>query len=283
MGWQDRDYHRGEQGGGFGGMRFAFPPFTPLFAVLASVNLLLFLIKVSDAAYGELLEWGALTFGRWDYCLQVWRWITYQYVHGGGEHVFFNLLSMYFFLPTLEKRWGWKRTLGFYTLGGIAAGVFYLLLVAITGYWGTFLIGASGSVLATIGAVAYFYPDVRIFGIIPIRVMAALLGVLYLLTVVGDKNFSDAAHLGGLGFGFVAPWLAGPFLAERVRRYKAAQKDRAIQSEIDEQKEVDRILAKVAEQGMNSLSSREKKALARATENQIKRDQEREKRVRASW
>lgn len=279
MGWQDRDYHREDSGGG---MQIRFPPLTPLAGTLIGVNLLLFLVKVSDSTYSAMLDWGALTFTS-DTWWQTWRWITYQYIHGGGGHVFFNMLALYFFVPTLEQRWGWQRALVFYTLGGIAAGVCYFLMVAITGFWGSFLIGASGSTLAMLGAVAYLYPDVRIFMVIPIRVFTALLGVLYILTVVGDRSFADAAHLGGLAFGYAAPWLAGPVLNQRVMAYRRAQKDRAFQSEIDEQKEVDRILAKVAEQGMASLTSREKKALAQATENQRKRDQAKEKRIRSSW
>ncbi len=280
MGWQDRDYHREE--GGRGGMQIRFPPLTTLTGTLIGVNLLLFLVKVSDNTYAAMLDWGALTFGSGTWW-HVWRWVTYQYIHGGGGHVFFNMLALYFFLPTLEERWGWRRTLGFYTLGGAVAGVCYFLLVAITGFWGSFLIGASGSTLAALGAVAYLYPDVRIFLVIPIRVFTALLGILYVLTVVGDRSFSDAAHLGGLAFGYLAPWLAGPVLSRQIMAYRRAQKDRAFQSEIDEQKEVDRILAKVAEQGMQSLTGREKKALARATENQRKRDQAKEKRIRSSW
>lgn len=282
MGWQDRDYHR-EDTGGLGGMRIVFPPFTPLFLALAGINLFLFLLKVSDQAYDWMREWGALSFVGWDYSIQLWRWVSYQYIHADGGHVFFNMLSLYFFLPILEKRWGWMRTLVFYTLGGITAGFCYLILVSLTGYWGTFLIGASGAVLSIIGAVAYLYPDIRIFGIIPIRVMAGLLGVLYLLTIVGDRNFSSAAHLGGLGFGFLAPWLLGPVLAERLRWYRSFMRERALQAEIAEQKEVDRILAKVADQGMHSLSAKEKRILNRATQNQRRRDEARQKRLQTPW
>lgn len=282
MGWQDRDYHR-EEAGGFGGMRIVFPPWTPLFLVVAGINLFLFLLKISDQVYGHLLEWGALSFAGWDDSIQLWRWVSYQYLHADGGHVFFNMLSLYFFLPVLEQRWGWVRTLLFYTLGGVAAGCCYLILVSLTGYWGTFLIGASGAVLSIIGAVAYLYPDIRIFGIIPIRVMAGLLGVLYLLTVVGDRNFSSAAHLGGLGFGFLAPWLLGPFLTRQISRYQDFVKARSVQAEIEEQKEVDRILTKVAEHGMHSLSTREKRVLTRATENQRRRDEARQKRLQTPW
>jgi len=51
------------------------------------------------------------------------------------------------------------------------------------------------------------------------------------------------------------------------RRAEKAQRD-----EINEQREIDRILAKVGESGMNSLTGAEKRALARASEHQRKRD-----------
>jgi len=276
MGWQDRGYNQGDSGSSR--IQIQFPPMTPMVIVLLAVNLAFFLLKIFETPYIFALDWGGLRFSTYGEFAQVWRWVTYQYLHGDGGHIFFNMLSMYFFLPTLEQRWGWKRALGFYTLGGIAAGLVYLLMVTITGQWGVYLIGASGSVLATIGAVAYLYPEIRLFMIIPIRVFAALLAILYVLTTVGDRNFSDAAHLGGLAFGFLAPWVAGPFLLRQQQNFKQWNKDRAQQAEVDEQQEVDRILAKVAERGMHSLRGAEKRALSRATENQRKRDAEREKR-----
>ncbi len=69
---------------------------------------------------------------------------------------------------------------------------------------------------------------------------------------------------------------------EKESATRAKRRQREEQEERREQEEVDRILAKVADQGMNSLSAGEKRVLARATENQRKRDAEREKRRRSS-
>ncbi|MBC7783931.1 MAG: rhomboid family intramembrane serine protease [Burkholderiales bacterium] len=281
MGWQDRSYNQ-DNHGGIPPVRFTFPALSRLTIVLLAVNVGLFLLKISGSAYTAVLDAGELTFGQdaapwW----QVWRWVTYQYLHGSGGHVFFNMLALYFFLPALEQRWGWRKALGFYTLGGIAAGFTFLLLVAMTSAWGLSLIGASGSVLAAMGGVALLYPErqlVLLIFCVPIRVAVVLIGSLYLLTVVGDRNFSNAAHLGGLVFGFFAPWIAGPWLSHKQRSIRQWQEQRIVQSEVAEQQEVDRILAKVADSGMNSLSSAEKKALARATENQRVRDQQRARR-----
>jgi RNA-splicing ligase RtcB len=62
---------------------------------------------------------------------------------------------------------------------------------------------------------------------------------------------------------------------EKESVVRAKRRQREEEEVRREQEEVDRILAKVGESGMNSLTGAEKKALARATENQRKREQER--------
>src|SRR4051812_1665429 len=120
MVWEDRAYNReprpyGTRGAGFGVL---VPP-TRLALVLMVANLVIFLIQAATgpvAMLTPLVQWGALAFNS-TAVTQPWRWITYQYLHGGGSHLFFNLITMYFFLPFLENKWGWKKTLAFYTAG----------------------------------------------------------------------------------------------------------------------------------------------------------------------
>jgi membrane associated rhomboid family serine protease len=284
MGWQDRAYNRDDTGG-VPPIAFKFPTLTRLTLVLMCVNVGLFLLKAVGASHNALVESFGLQFGGqsgWE----LWRWVTYQYIHASGGHVFFNMLGLYFFLPTLEMRWGWQKALGFYTLGGMCAGLFYFVMVALNGAWGMPLVGASGSVLAAMGAVALLYPARQLIILVfpvPIRVAVALFAGLYLLTTLGDNNFSDAAHLGGLAFGFGAPFLAGPVWIKKRKQYQKWYEAQAMQAEINEQAEVDRILAKVAASGMNSLTSAEKRSLAQASANQRKRDAEREKKRRVKF
>src|ERR1700712_68924 len=116
MGWQDRAYNRDDPNG-IPPVQFTLPKISPLVMTLLCVNFGLFLLKFSPQI--ELLEvkWASLSLAspaRW---WQLWRLITYQYIHGGVGHVFFNMLGVYFFVPTLERRWGWEKTFAFYTLG----------------------------------------------------------------------------------------------------------------------------------------------------------------------
>ena len=206
MAWQDRDYNREDvqqRGGGIPPMRMSFPPITRLAITLIAVNVIVFIIQAATAPLAgrsPLVDWGSLSFAGGHAWTQPWRWITYQYLHGGGSHLFFNCLACYFFLPPLERQWGWRKALGFYTLGGIFAGVTYgLMLTAMMRL--NPLIGASGSILACLGACALLFPGMQMILFVfcvPIRVAAALIAILYILTIIGDRNLSDAAHLGGM-------------------------------------------------------------------------------------
>jgi hypothetical protein len=189
------------------------------------------------------------------------------------------MLTVYFFLPPLQEKWGSQRAFAFYTIGGIVAGVGFAIMQTAFGLNAT-LIGASGSALALLGACAYLFPGMMLFGIIPIRFFAIIYGILYVLSTFFDRNLSDAAHLFGLAFGVAGPWLAGPMLSDWLTRREAVRERKAVQAEIHEQQEVDRILAKVSEQGMQSLTRVERKTLQTATRHQQQRDAARAKKWR---
>jgi membrane associated rhomboid family serine protease len=274
MGWKDRAYYRDDASGGVPPVVFSFPKPPPLTTVLIIVNLAIFIAQAVTRESGFLVRWGALTFFDGLAFKQPWRWITYQYLHGGAWHIFMNLLALYFFLPALEMMWGWKKAFAFYTTGGIVAGVTFGLLCAVFGHG--ILIGASGSVLAALGAVALLSPQRQLILLIfpvPIRVAAALFGAFFLLSALADRSVSDAAHLGGLAFGFFAPWIGGPIVRRWVNNWQKRQTVRQRRAEIEEEGQIDQILQKVHQHGMNSLTRSEKKALARATERQRQADE----------
>src|SRR4051812_12230760 len=111
MGFEDRRYDDSERTYR-PGPKFIFPMPSILTFVLLITCTVIFLIQ-SYAA--PVTGWGVLTFRDLLAFKQPWRWITYQYLHGGGGHLFFNLISIYFLVPALEQRWGWRRTFAFYT------------------------------------------------------------------------------------------------------------------------------------------------------------------------
>lgn len=50
-----------------------------------------------------------------------WQIVTYMFVHADVQHIFGNMLAVYFFGNMLEEVWGAKRFLNFYLLTGISA------------------------------------------------------------------------------------------------------------------------------------------------------------------
>lgn len=265
MAWDEREYYRDEPPR----IRLSVPMPGKMTMSVMGACLLVFIV-VNVFRVPGLAYWGTLSFIDGLAFKQPWRWVTYAYLHGGGGHIFGNLLGLYFFLTPLEQAWGWKKAFAFYTLGTIAAGVTFGILCIFFPFAG--LVGASGGVLAALGACAYLFPQMMLFMVIPIRIFAALLALLYLLTVAGDRDASDAAHLGGLAFGFFGPYYGRHFLSGFMQRWESRRVRAAAVAEVNDQQEIDRILQKVHDSGMNSLSRSEKKALARATERQRKAD-----------
>ena len=260
-------------------MRFGFTPPTPVALWIMGACLAAFVGQAIAGDFrsfdGGLTRWGGLTFDHYRAFTQPWRWITYQYLHGGALHIFFNLIFIYFLVPPLERVWGGRATFLFYTAGGIAAGVLFGIMVPFLPP-GQILIGASGSIFAALGAMALMYPEMQIllFFIIPIsiRLLALLLGLLWFLVVISTGEPSSAAHLGGLAFGFAAPYYGKGALANLVRNMRRSRERRQLAQEQDESARIDRILQKVHDSGMNSLSRSERKVLKRATERQRQAD-----------
>lgn len=52
--------------------------------------------------------------------------ITYMFMHGGIDHIFFNMFALWMFGNVLENFWGSKRFLIFYMVTGIGAALIYL-------------------------------------------------------------------------------------------------------------------------------------------------------------
>jgi membrane associated rhomboid family serine protease len=283
MGWENRPYYRDDPGFR---MRFGFTPPTPvaMWIMIACLGVFVLQAIAGDFRQGgiRLSEWGGLTFQGGKAFYQPWRWITYQYLHGDAMHIFGNLIGIYFLVPPIERLWGARNTFLFYTGGGIAAGALFGLMDLFLPL--SYLVGASGSVFAMLGALALLMPEMQImlFFIIPIsiRALAGLLGLLWFLIVISTGDPSSAAHLGGLVYGFVAPYYGRGFFSDLSKKMRHARERRGLAAEANERETIDRILQKVHDHGMNSLSRSERNTLKRATERQRQADLARAKRVR---
>ncbi len=228
--------------------------------------------------------------------LEVWRLLTFQFLHANFLHLFFNMFGLYIFGGMVEQYLGRRRYLAFYLLCGICGGLAYVIL-NLLGQAGlsfpgvlpndprTPLVGASAGVFGVIMACAYLAPNAMIMLLfppipLPLKVFAyAYVGVAALNLLMGGANAGgDAAHLGGAiaGAYFIrnSHLLHGffDFLGSKAPgrrgtgRSRGSWPPRGGASSSPSQEEIDRILAKVATQGLGSLTRREKELLRRETE-----------------
>jgi membrane associated rhomboid family serine protease len=276
MGLYDRDYtqesyqrayHYGPP------MRMGFPKVTAVVKQLLIINIAVFLTAIIIRPLGVLIyDWFQLDPTTLARALQLWRLVTYQFLHGDIWHIFFNMIGLYFLGPTLERHWGGRKFLIFYLSCGAVGGLFYLLLVAVGFLQAMPMIGASGAILGMLAACAILFPHIRLF-IFPlffpirIRTAALIFGAMYLFYVLtrSVNAGGHAAHLAGMAAGaiyvFSQSWQTKikMKIQTSVRRRKTAE-------QWNLQMELDRILEKVHEHGIHSLTPKEKSILKRATE-----------------
>lgn len=246
-----------------------------------------------------LTEWGHFSTDRGFYKLEVWRLVTFQFLHAGILHIGMNMLGLYFFGPLVEEYLGRKRYAAFYLMCGICGGLAYLLLnligavgISLPGALDvqttTSLVGASAGVFGIIMACAFIAPTLTVQLLFPpipmkMRTMAYLfvgLAALNLFFFRGDNQGGDAAHMGGAiaGYFFIRrPHLLRDFFdvlgpkkssgaSAKAKARKPVLRGGAKSGASDA--EVDRVLDKVRAEGLGSLTDSEKKVLRSATEEQ---------------
>ena len=131
--------------------------------------------------------------------------VTHMFAHGGFFHILFNMYALWMFGSVLERIWGAKKFLIFYTACGLVAGLAQMFLVS-----GGAAIGASGAIMGLLAAFAYTFPNTQ-FYILPFpfpikaKYMAAIYAAIDLFggfSGSGD-NIAHFAHLGGMVMGFI--------------------------------------------------------------------------------
>lgn len=214
--------------------------------------------------------------------LQVWRLVTFQFLHSGFYHILFNMFGLYIFAPMVEQQLGGKRFLAFYLVCGIFGGLVYLLL-NLVGFLGvplpgaldvdiwTPLVGASAGVFGVLMACAYIAPKAMVrllFPPISLEMRWVVYGyfvlALWNLISAGHNQGGDAAHVGGAlaGFYFIRrPWLLRDFFDVFKDSRKSPDRPGRARAARTSDAQIDRILDKISEKGMQSLSDRERKSL----------------------
>ena len=98
---------------------------------LLIVNVVAFLLTFlmgKDASGGYALNdiFGLHFFLASDF--QIYQLFTYMFIHGGFEHILFNMFALWMFGRVLESVWGSRRFLVYYFVTGLGAVALHMLV-----------------------------------------------------------------------------------------------------------------------------------------------------------
>lgn len=240
MGFADRQYARYDDRGRtvVGAMRM-WSVTTWLIVINIAVYLLNSVTRSEANGFGGLLYvWGYFSAATVIGGLQLWRLITFQFLHLGPEHLIFNMIALYFFGPIVDGYLGSRKYLAFYLLCGVAGGVMYLVLLlfgVLQDGPGTPLVGASAGIFGVLVAGARLAPDTTVMLIFPpiplrLRVVAlVMLGIaIYVVLSNGINAGGEAAHLGGAALGALLIWRPGLLKVFDIGRRRSRRARRGV-------------------------------------------------------
>jgi membrane associated rhomboid family serine protease len=281
----------------YDGPRLHFPALTPAIRFLLLANCAVFLAnaalvgQLSDPGRGGggflfACSWSGLFEGGGFGLL---RLVTYQFTHSFRDpmHLAMNLLVLYFFGTVVEQRLGPRGTLRLYLAGGLAGALLHLALAGVQGHADVPLVGASGACYAFLLYATCMAPRSIVFLVfvpVPLWGLAAFLVALGLYSTFVElaTGFVDrvahGAHLGGAALGMVAhragwfvdspgqrgdgsSWLAS--WRARLGTARAQRQQRATQAH---ELQLDAILDKVKQRGLQALTTAERRFLERTSQ-----------------
>jgi membrane associated rhomboid family serine protease len=272
MGIYDRDYTQQDDftsHGRSGYVRWGLPQTSPAVTYLLLANATLFLASLIPPINSFFYSWLAVNTTSAVSMVEIWRLLSYQFLHANFWHIFFNMLGLFFMGPTLERHWGTRKFLQFYLMCGTAGGLFYILLSSMGLLSAGTMVGASGAILGVLTACAILFPHFVVFVFlfpVPIRIFALIAIIWYIFSIAtgGANAGGNAAHLAGMATGAIYIF-SQPALEKMRLRRKSGRWEKRMAARRNLQVEVDRILEKVHRSGIQSLTRSEKKTLEKAT------------------
>ena len=284
------------------GMSFGGRMMTPGVKILIIANAVVFIIQ---NFFGEQLT--VRLFGGFSFVphqaifeLQVWRFVTYMFLHGDFWHIGFNMFALWMFGSQIEARWGKRNFLVYYFVCGLGGAIVYGLFNLFGVDTFVRMIGASGAVMGILLAYGMMFPNsiILFMFIFPMKAkyFVILLALIDLWSIPGGGSVAHLAHLGGMLAGFIFLRVTMPALTSGIgmgslgggpgglggawKRYQTKRKMRVVPPQdksnggdgrprdaggkSKDQQRIDVILDKISREGLQSLSDEEQEILRRA-------------------
>lgn len=200
----------------------------------------------------------------------LWQPITYMALHGGLLHLLFNMFALYMFGTSLAILWGDRRFLVYFIYCGVAAAALTIGLGPVSV---VATIGASGAIYGLIYAWAKEFPEsvIYIWGFIPVRAkhLALLLFIMEFALSQVPSPIARFAHLGGLLAGVaychLPSLLHDWFEVSMTRSTVKPERRTPMKKEPQNNEDVDKILEKINNQGLDKLTDAERSTLESAS------------------
>ncbi len=230
----------------------------------------------------------------------IWTLTTYQFYHAGFLHLLFNLIVLNFTGRLFYTFFTDRQLLWVYMLGGVFAGLVYIVAYTILPLGSALMVGASASIMSVLFATVSYSPmmSVRLLLVGHVRLwhIGATLLVLDIIQVGVTNTGGHIAHLAGALFGFIfvkllsrgtdlsaiGARIGGYFLLKNIikRRKNKKRSFKNVYVNTDKQttsakyahpklekdknqQQLDEILDKISRSGYDSLTKEEKEFLFR--------------------
>ncbi len=221
-----------------------------------------------------------------------WTLVTYMFMHADIWHILFNMLWLYWLGQIFLLYLNGRQLVTLYFLGGLSGAFLYLLVYNVfpsleLNRFGSLLVGASASVMAIVFAISTLVPNfmINLFIIGPVRLKFIALAtvIIDIISIQYSNAGGHIAHLGGavLGYFFGLKMRKGSdittwFTKITYPKINLFHKKKGIhlmyrrppvndyeynKQKVEIQKELDRILDKIAQSGYDSLTKSEKEFL----------------------
>ncbi|WP_282044048.1 rhomboid family protein [Winogradskyella flava] len=275
-----------------------------VFGKIITINIIVFIcdVLVSGLLKLNVVKYFVLPANFGDYIWQPWSLLTYGFLHADIWHLLFNMLFLFYLSRTASNLFRTKMVLNIYFLGIIFGGLAYLAVSNLmpTNFFGTkngIMVGASAGVSALLMFIAIYMPQsqIRLFNTFNVKwmhiaIFFVVMDVFRLMLGINQGGY--IAHIGGyllgyyyaaqlakgkdIGLGFerimdsVAGWFKPKSNLKTVHRSKSKTVNKQTHSKKDsskseKQKQIDTILDKISKSGYDSLTSKEKEFLFKAS------------------
>ncbi|MFH0929596.1 MAG: rhomboid family intramembrane serine protease [Candidatus Aenigmatarchaeota archaeon] len=155
------------------------------------------IVFIFQLAYPSITDEYALVSA--DVFARPWTLITSMFLHGGFEHLFYNMFALGLFGSVLEKVIGGKKFLILYFVSGVIAGLGTIPFYAAS-------IGASGAIFGVLGALGVLRSRMTVYVSyipMPMAVAVVLWAIGDIIGFFAPSGVANAAHLFGLAFGLI--------------------------------------------------------------------------------